>query len=341
MRTILILYCLLGLSLSYIYTVPCGRCVGLGQPCVYDSCTYGLVCKTVYTPQGGPAATPVCVNEVPPGKYCDGQKAFDPCPANFVCDRTYSKNCIPSSAFAEYNDGCLDDTYCKQGLSCKKGICRETNYTQCTSDTACPVNKYCNFTQGIVPGVIGICVDLPSGGQSCLGQCKDGYSCNRDSLTCQSWFTLAKGSNCSDSSECASGLQCYLNPDNGLQTCVNPGYHFVGGINTVAWGYECADDTLPGCNCNYASKQFQYYKESTILSPYTKPCISSYNTFYSCLDSNICKFSLGDSSCLRKNCYNQYRNVFAACYDPSLFPTICGANSLILFFGLLLLVLIV
>jgi len=115
MRTILILSCLLGLSLSYIFTVPCGRCVGLGQPCVYDSCTAGLVCRTVSA-----SGAPVCVQQVQLGKYCDGQKAFDPCPTDFVCDRVRSKNSVPQYPFGEYNDGCLDDTYCGIGLSCKK-----------------------------------------------------------------------------------------------------------------------------------------------------------------------------------------------------------------------------
>jgi len=236
----------------------------------------------------------------------------------------------------------LDDTYCLTGLSCKKGLCKETNYTQCITDNACPFNKYCNTTQGPSPG-IGICLDLPSSGQSCNGngKCKNGYACNGDSQTCVAWFTLGKGRNCSSTVECSTGLQCYSNPDNGLTTCVSPGYHFVGGINTASWGYECAGGSLPGCYCNYASKQFQYYKESTILTPYTDSCKNSYNVLFQCLSSNGCKPSDGDNSCLRKYCYNQYRNVFSTCYDPSIFPPFCGANSLILFFGLLLLVLLV
>jgi len=304
--------------------------------CDKDNCGPNLVCVEIL-----PGQAPVCVNEVPPGQYCDGEKNYDPCPSGFSCDRTYTKNCIPSSPFAGYNDGCLDDTYCQQGLSCKKGLCKETNYTQCRSDTACPVNKYCNLTQGIQPGVVGICLDLPGNSQSCAtsGECQDGYSCNVDAQVCFPLFTLGIGSNCSSTEECSAGLLCYQNPDTGSSTCVNPNYHFVGGITMASWAYECIPG-LPGCSCNQISNIFQYYKESTI-NIFSKSCTTVYNTYQQCLDSNVCKASLGDNSCLRKNCYNQYKNLYKTCYDASLIPTFCGASSIILIFGLLLLALLV
>jgi hypothetical protein len=334
-KSLFILSCLISIALSYIYTVPCGRCVGKGDVCLYDQCGPDLKCVSI---NGG---AKVCLDVIKKGLYCDGITEFDACENDFFCDRADTKTCIPSGGFAGYNDACLDDKYCVSGLSCKKGLCKETNFTECQSDNACPRNKYCrrdiDFPRGICTNMLG------SGANCTLEPCKDGLVCNSDTKTCKEYFTLNTNENCSSTIDCKTGLICSPN-DDFVSVCSAPKY-FLLGIGSSAWGQECIPGSGAGCKCHGGSKVFQYHKETR--ATYTDACKASIKAYTGCMDTRNCKYNTGSDSCLRKNCYDLLKRGLLDCSESTLLGqgglslNFCGASNIVLIFVLMILAILV
>jgi len=80
-------------------------------------------------------------------------------------------------------------------------------------------------------------------------------------------------------------------------------------------------------------------KEYSIV--YKPGCQELATQFEKCMNDKGCNnVNLGFNSCFRRNCYNFYRAFETDCAgDPSLIPTRCAGSSLIVLFGLLVIVL--
>jgi hypothetical protein len=338
MRTIIILSFFLSIALSYIYTIPCGRCVGRGDVCHHDQCGPDLKCTSL--PTGG---APVCLPAIGKGKKCDQIEDYDPCENGFTCDKTDTLVCIPSSAFAEYNDGCEDDDYCKNGLSCKNGLCKETNFTECRADVACPRNKHCEIPTGQGFNAVGTCVANPGLDQDCSNHtCKQGLFCQLDQIRntrkCKAYYTSGGNTNCTSDRECSTGLSCFQDVVLKKSYCKKPTYTLIGGLDTDIWNYECIPPKsgASGCYCNTRVKVYQYYKES--ITTDSEACQNGYKNYMNCLDTNACKENTGSGSCLRKYCYEAMKGYYRACGSTAEF---CGATSISIMILLVILALLV
>jgi hypothetical protein len=140
-------------------------------------------------------------------------------------------------------------------------------------------------------------------------------------------MTVNENGICTATQECVSGLECYEG------RCIKPSYHFLGGPGAL-WGQEC--DPIsgePGCRCNHASKIFMYLKEASVTLPESLKNI--YKDFENCMVLNGCtSVNEGYDSCMRKYCYTLYTNLYDTYIysDPSLRPTHCGANGIVVMF---------
>jgi hypothetical protein len=149
------------------------------------------------------------------------------------------------------------------------------------------------------------------------------------------WFSIDEGQFCSQTITCKPGLECYN------EKCVKPSYHLLLGPYGAVWGPDC-DPMLdgPGCTCNYVSKSYQFLKERSIV--FKQACADQSKNLDKCMNEKGCtNLNEGYQSCMRRNCYDIYKNWERDCTsDETLWKPRCSGSSLSVLIGLIVLVLL-
>jgi len=314
-------------SIASSFPIPCGRCKANFESCEDEPCADNLNCVVLKT-----GAAKVCMPTIEHGQPCNDTKLYDPCEQGFACDRFNTGKCIPLSRYAELNDGCINDDYCKTGLTCYNGVCKLSG-GQCANNYECLWNQYCDR------GANGGCKSLAAPGESCLTRtCKYGSSCLFDTITnanCVEDFTLAEGAKCTAVKQCKYGLNC--DPD--TDTCSKPKYSKLLGPGAL-WGPACYPGFQTGCKCNYAVNTYQFLNEQS--ATYKDFCGQRQKDFDKCMTDKQCSAkNEGADTCYRKNCWSLDKLIDECLLDPSLVPQRCGATGiLVAMISLVLLLLI-
>jgi len=334
MRQIIALLLLVTLLSSVIAITPCGKCLGRGDVCSGRSgnCGDHLGC---FQSQSN---AKLCFPLFDQGQKCTSVGEFDACQTGFFCNRTGTGTCDRNPAVGQLgalNDGCVDDTWCGPGLNCQGGMCKVgTPSGKCLTDFHCPINQYCDLTNGCVGRTM-------AGGDCSKSECYPTLYC--DAITvpaspvCKAYYTNEEGSNCSTTQQCKAGLICDCILPPCIPKCIKPTYFILGGYG-AAWGQDCdpADPSNSGCVCNYDTKIYMFLKE--VSKTYQDGCAGAQTDFYKCMETHSCSFpNLGPKSCFRTNCYSYYSSGSGICspVPSSLTPPICSAQGLAAMFALL------
>jgi len=296
----------------------CGYCVPRGEVCLLDSCADNLKCVSI-------GYTKICLPTVEAGQDCNTTDGlYDPCENNFRCN----VKCVPTNnPISSNNDGCIDDTYCRPGLTCVSGVCKPTNTAIC-SPFSCPWDQYCTGTS---------CTNYKGVGEDCLLSfgCKYGLSCLNSK--CIEEFSIAKDGACSDTIQCKTGLLC----KDG--TCKEPKHVLIVGSFGAAWGAPCEPYLSllgVGCVCHYGLKSHLFLKE--VSETYSFACPAKRKDFSKCMSEKSCiSANLNAMSCLRTNCYHFYTAMDDCMFDPTLLPPRCSGNAIMAAMILLVLMLFV
>jgi len=332
MKTYAILFFVLIIftNISLSLPVPCGNCVGKFEVCdlayLRHQCTDNLKCVTLVSDGAG-----VCVPTIEKNENCDQVKDYDPCESpSFACDRNGTKRC-EATGFANLNDDCVNDRYCRSGMTCQGGKCKQATEGVCLSDNNCKWYEYCysSFTGGS-------CVARASSNQDCNGTtpCRYGHNCIN--AKCVPYFSVDEGGNCSSVYDCKPGFECYREVTTNPFKCVKPTYHLlIGPSPTVAWGIDCDPYIAAAysgqiCRCDYGLHIYRFVKEQG--KTLRESCKVQHNNFVSCMESNGCSnLNFGADTCFRKNCYAQYKTRQVECaIDPGS-VVFCAASNITIF----------
>lgn len=107
---------------------------------------------------------------------------------------------------------CVDDSWCRKGLSCKKEKCQPCGCLK--KESACTMTAECG--SGLYCGSLRKCVSVGDGeeGHACenTAECKKGLICALEDLTfrCAKAGKVLDGEACSGTLDCAAGLMCVL-----------------------------------------------------------------------------------------------------------------------------------
>jgi len=323
---------LIFMDLALSLPIACGNCVGKGDVCAFyqHACGDNLKCATLSTSSF--ASSYICLPTVEKGEYCDHHKDYDPCESpSFTCDRSGTKRC-EATLFAGLNDDCANDRYCKAGMTCQSGKCRQLAPGACLSSDNCLWNEYCSGTS--ILG--GTC--RPRGGSfsNCnyTAVCKYGHSCILSS--CIPHFSVEEGADCTTLEDCKPGLECYSEDKKTPTKCVKPSYHLLLGPSpTIAWGQECEPyssiySSIGGCKCDFGLHIYRFAKEEG--KTFREFCKIRRNNLVTCIENNGCtSINAGADTCMRKYCYGQYRDALVDCaIDPSS-VVFCAASNITFF----------
>jgi len=124
---------------------------------------------------------------------------------------------------------------------------------------------------------------------------------------------------------------------------VKPPYHLLIFSTGAVWGPPCIPEVNGNeCICNPATASYQYLKESSIGIAYRDICVQRQKDVAKCVIDNKCRnINTGADTCFRNKCYEIYKASLRDCYSPDGVYPFCGANSLIIFGILILLVLLI
>ena len=260
------------------------------------------------------------------------------CKSNYKCDTTYkvceaTETCTNSKCKAMTDDylgnvcvdgyggekmcGCNGNSDCKSGYKCNSTMlmCYQTS-SSCDASACADMDNYYGSA----------CVDNDEGGKMCgctkNTECKDGYTCNTSTKTCEVKCTATKcksmtgndymgnvcvdGYNgekmcgCTKDTDCKSGYKCNSTMMMCYQTsssCTTSECKAATGIQY--FGNVCIDDGLGGkmCGCT---------KNTDCKSGYTCDDDTCVNTSGSCTNNYECApgYVCDNGTCVKNSCTN-------------------------------------
>ncbi|EGG19022.1 hypothetical protein DFA_02265 [Cavenderia fasciculata] len=297
-------------------------CSGLGDSCTADhyyrqtNDTKALTCnRGLYCSQQN-----VCLQAAMRYEKCSTDPTGTPCFQYLTCRSGGGNNAgdytCQEYQYGAYNDHCLDDSQCLDGLHCYNLFCK-WRVDRCTQDYECDYHRYCNIAPDSSHG-------------NCQVQKDEGHVCNRDGVCkkytqcvadsnnekkCTKIFSGGIGENCTHIDTYSTcKMQDNLICDETTFKCVRAPEQTVGDCTGAAVSCKSTET----CYCD----QLLGTANSTgtcYINPYRggqqhNICQQAIYALRVCLYSHECKtVNPAPSSCLMAYCAEKHCNMIEAC----------------------------